>query len=455
MESPFPFQPLLIFGFFSTMLLTGVLLRARIQFIQKFLFPSCLIGGLLGLLLINSGLIDFEASTLETFAYHFFNISFISVGLTRDENKQKNTGTGSRNFLKGSLWMALIQGITFPLQAILGGCAVLVFGLLGFNLFKTFGFLSPLGFNEGPGQALSFGKVWEGVGFEHAATIGLTFAAIGFFFAFFIGVPLANWGIRRGISTHAPQKLPREFLTGIFARGSKYEPAGKLRLHSGNIDTLAFQASLIGGVYIVTYFFVKSLGMVFGPDVAKMLWGVFFFFGLGVAIVVKSLLEMAGVDYLIDPGIQRRITGWAVDFLIVSTVTAIQLIVVWEYFIPILVIALTNGLFTTVTIIFLSKRLWSNNLERMVAIFGTVTGTVPCGLLLLRIVDPDFRTSATMEIGLMNILVFPNLAICLLLVNAPIWWGWSLGLTLLAFLGVMLINLFLIRMLKFWGSPKF
>ena len=31
-------------------------------------------------------------------------------------------------------------------------------------------------------------KIWEGLGFEHAATIGLTFAAIGYFFAFFIGI---------------------------------------------------------------------------------------------------------------------------------------------------------------------------------------------------------------------------------------------------------------------------
>ena len=83
--------------------------------------------------------------------------------------------------------MALTQSVIFPLQAIAGGAFVALFGLFGIKLFPTFGFLAPLGFEEGPGQALSIGKVWQGFGFEHATTIGLTFAAMGFFFSFFVG----------------------------------------------------------------------------------------------------------------------------------------------------------------------------------------------------------------------------------------------------------------------------
>ena len=52
--------------------------------------------------------------------------------------------------------------------------------------------------------------------------------------------------------------------------------------------------------------------------------------------------------------------------------------------------------------------------------YGTVTGTVSCGLLLLRIVDPDFKTPVTIEIALMNILSIIPIGGCLLLVNAPV-----------------------------------
>ncbi len=453
MDTPFPFEPLLVFGFLSIMLLLGVFLRVKIGIFQKYLFPSCLIGGVLGLLLINTGLVPLEVSNLETFAYHFFNLSFISVGLTRDNDAQGKQASG-KEMLKGPSWMALVQGVTFPIQAALGGLLIILLGFLGFKLFPTFGFLAPLGFNEGPGQALSFGKVWEGLGFEHGATIGLAFAAIGFFFSFFVGVPLANWGIRKGYSVYAPKSLPQDVLTGIVPKTQKGVSAGELTMHSGNIETLAFQMALIGFIYVITYLFVKVLGMAFSPDVAKMLWGFFFFFGLGAAILLSLLLKKIGLNHLVNPGVQRRITGWAVDFLIVATVASIQTLVIWKYLLPILIIALSNGLVTTLVVIYLGKRVWSFNLERMVAIYGTVTGTVSSGLLLLRIVDPDFKTPVAVEIGVMNIFVLPIIGICTILVNAPLWWNWGLGMTVLVYVGIMSISLVLLKLLGLWGKSR-
>jgi len=198
MQSPFPFESMLVFGCLAIMLLTGVLLRAKIAFFQRFLIPSCLIGGILGLILLNTGVTRLSVANLETFAYHLFNVSFISLGLTRNE-ASKTTSKSRIHIFKAPLWMALTQSVIFPLQAITGGVVVALFGFFGIKLFPTFGFLAPLGFEEGPGQALSIGKVWQGFGFEHATTIGLTFAAMGFFFSFFVGVPLVNWGIRKGI----------------------------------------------------------------------------------------------------------------------------------------------------------------------------------------------------------------------------------------------------------------
>ena len=47
--------------------------------------------------------------------------------------------------------MALTQSAIFPLQAIAGGVLATLFGIFGIKLFPTFGFLAPLGFEEGPG----------------------------------------------------------------------------------------------------------------------------------------------------------------------------------------------------------------------------------------------------------------------------------------------------------------
>jgi ESS family glutamate:Na+ symporter len=452
MTNPFPFDSMLVFAFLSCLLLVGVALRAKVGFLQKFLFPSCLVGGVFGLGFIHTGILDIKATDMETFAYHFFNISFISVGLIRDDNNANQISR--KNMLKGPTWMALMQGLTFPMQAVLGGLFVIAFGIVGLELFPTFGFLVPLGFNEGPGQALSIGKTWEAVGFANAATIGLTFAAVGYFFAFFVGVPMVNYGIRKGYATFGPAQLPRDFVVGLLPKDGQKQTAGSLTIHTANADTLAFQAALVGVVYGITYAVVKLIGSVLPQDVAAILWGFFFFFGLGIALIVKWLMKLTGTGYLADPGIQRRITGWSVDYLIIATVAAIQLKVVWDYILPISLISITNGVVTTFLVILFGKKLEAFGLERSVAIFGTVTGTVSCGLLLLRIVDPEFKTPVAFEIAVMNIFVLPIVGVCTLLVNAPLWWGWSVGLTVFVFAGIFSCSLLLLKLLGFMKGHR-
>ena len=108
MSPPYPFDTMLVFVFLSAMLLSGVFLRARVRLVQTFLFPSCLVGGVLGLVLVHTGLFTIDRSTVEAMAYHFFNISFISVGLT--PNDATNGSSRGWRKLRGAGWMALMQG---------------------------------------------------------------------------------------------------------------------------------------------------------------------------------------------------------------------------------------------------------------------------------------------------------------------------------------------------------
>lgn len=454
MVIPFPFDAMLGFGWLGVMLLLGVFLRAKVGFFQRFLFPSCLIGGLAGLAILQTGLLGVETSLLETFAYHLFNVSFISVGLTIRGPEEQKAYSG-REVLKGSLWMAMVSGVMMPLQALIGGVLVILFNYLDFGLFKTFGFFAPLGFVQGPGQVLSVGKAWETLGFANAATIGLTFATIGFLFAFFVGVPMANWGIRRGVAAHAPKSIPRDLLVGIVPKGATREPAGSLTMHSGNVDTLAFQFALVGLVYLLTYALVYGIASLLRPELAATLWGFFFFAGLLVAIAVRTLIIKFGLGHLVDPGVQRRVTGWSVDFLIVATVMAVQPAIVWKYALPIGTISLVCGVVTTLGIIYLGRRLWDLNIERMVGIYGICTGTASSGLLLVRVVDPEFRTSVAMELGFQAIFSSVPVLSCMLLVSAPLIWGWSMELTLAVFFGLMAVFLALLKIVRFWGKKRF
>lgn len=457
MQEIFPFEPILIISSLAVFLLIGVILRAKISFFQKFLIPSCLIGGFIAMILRNLELIQLSHSTLEIFVYHLFNISFISVGLTQvGKTRKKETG---KNKIAGPLGMGLIQGVIFPLQAIIGGLFTLLFIYLGLELFPSFGFLAPLGFIEGPGQALSIGQSWEQIAahiYTNAATVGLTFAAIGFFFAFFVGVPLVDWGIKKGLSDQTPKVLPTDFIKGVISKSQEKKQAGFETTHPANIDSLSFHFALVGLAYMLTYGLVKMLTTIIPGDVAKMIWGFFFFFGLIVAVIIRLIINKLDLGYLVDREIQKRITGWSVDFLIVATIAAIEVAIVWTYLLPISIIASVTGISTLFVVLYLGKRMWTRYaLERTVGIFGTVTGTVPSGLLLIRILDPDFKTPAAMDLGLTSIFAAPFVLSGMLLITAPVLWGWSVQQTILAFGVMLIVSLALIKLLGFLGKPQF
>lgn len=62
--------------------------------------------------------------------------------------------------------LVVLKGCNYCLNfAWTGGFMVTLFGVFNLELSPKFGFLVPLEFEEGPGQALSVGKVWEGFGF--------------------------------------------------------------------------------------------------------------------------------------------------------------------------------------------------------------------------------------------------------------------------------------------------
>lgn len=454
MQPPFDFNGVLAFGSMAICLLVGAFLRGNIKFFQRFLIPSCLIGGLIGMIGANTGVIFGSQSIFEMFAYHFFIISYISVGLTHSGDKDKTPGR-NKSILKGAWWMALMNSVSMSSQAIIGCLCVIVFGLLGVDLFATFGLFLPLGFTQGPGQALAFGKVWEGLGIQDAATIGLAFAASGFVFAFFVGVPLVNWGVKRKLTALGKVELPESFFRGYYKDENEQEQAGKLTMHTANIDTLAFQMALVGLVYVISYFLISTVNRYLPEELAQMHWGFFFFFALFVAVFIRTLMRKLNILHLVDPGIQRRITGWSVDFLIISTIVSVKVAIVWKYIVPITVIVLLGGTTTTALLWYFGRRLDSLNFERMVAQYGACTGTASSGLLLLRIIDPEFKTSVAFEEGVFIIFAFPFITTCMIMVNAPLLWSWSLWTTIGAYSGILLLNLFLVKISGFWGKPKF
>ncbi|MFO7912980.1 MAG: sodium/glutamate symporter [Desulfotignum sp.] len=409
------------FGWLAVMLLTGVILRAKVGFFQRFLFPAAIIGGLVGFVVKSAGWCDIPHETFVSFAVHLFTISFISIGLTgTDEAAASHSGSMRKSIVRGMLWMACVYVAMIAIQGLVGGSAIYLSNrITGNPIWPGLGMLVGTGFAQGPGQTVALAAVWENsFHIKDAVSIGLCFTAIGFFIASLVGVPLANWGVRKGLTTTKSGALSSDILKGLHPR-TKGDPAGKLTTHSSNADGLAFQLSIVLAVYILTYFECQLMESLLPEAVKALAFGLMFLWGMFTAIIIRWLLGKMGLTDYIDNNIQRRITGVSVDFMIIATLTGVKVTAIWGNIIPILLVSLTAGLVTFSFILYFGRRMEEYGFERMLAIFGTATGTGASGLMLLRIVDPDFKSPAAAELGLYNAFALVLLPLTLVIFPLP------------------------------------
>ena len=147
-------------------------------------------------------------------------------------------------------------------------------------------------------------------------------------------------------------------------------------------------------------------------ELAVNLWGISFIFAALLALGVKQLFRAFRVDHVLDSAGLTRIAGASVDILVAAAVGAISLVIVARHLLPILVMALLGGLLTIVYVFWIASRLFDEHrFQRAMVIYGASTGTMPTGLALLRILDPEFETPAAVDYmygtGVAFVLVIP------------------------------------------------
>ncbi len=409
-------------GVISIALLTATLLRSRFRFFQRFLIPNALTAGFLLLPFYNYAApwLGMQAGNLETLIYHLLSISFISMSL----RTQRET-VFSKAILSTSLM--IVASLTF--QGIIGfGLTFAARATVYPNLFPSFGLFVPLGFELGPGQAFSIGLGWEDLGFAGAGSVGLTFAAFGFLWACFGGVYLINLGVKRGwLSPAQIESLKsRKTRSGLFKRSEERPVGARLTTESEAVDSMTVNLAVVGGVYLATYLLLKLLTVALaaigplGEELAVNLWGLSFIFAAVLALLVRAIMRKLRLDTILDDGSLTRLSGLSVDMLVASAIGAISIVVVARYLVPILVIGVVSGVATTTYTLFLASRLFrEHRFERAIMIYGASTGTLPTGLALLRVLDPEFETPVATDYmygsGIAFFLVIPYI----LSINLP------------------------------------
>ena len=420
----FPWKFFVDIGIISIALLISTCIRVKIKFFQRYLIPNSLTAGFILLFFYNFAAPSFHINSdgLGALVYHLLSISFIAMTLRRSpEKKDQDHG--------GIIPTSVAIVFQYGMQATIG-LLITFFFMQTFipNLFPAMGFFIPLGFALGPGQAYAIGEGWMAFGFEDGGTIGLTFAAIGFLFACFGGVWLLNYGIRKQWIPEEKRAViqNRSIRTGVYTKDAVKPEGMKLTTESEAIDSLTYTASAVFFVYLLSYLLLKLLTHLlayFGPlgnELAVNLWGISFVFAALMAMVVKKIIQLFGIQHTFDNKALTRVAGFSVDLMVSAAIGAISLVVVVKYWVPILVMSVIAGAMIILTVPWFCSRIFRDHrFDRMIIIYGAVTGTMPTGLALLRVLDPDFETPVASDYMFSSAIIFAVCIPFILAINLP------------------------------------
>jgi len=431
--SPESWQAIYYFGLIAGLLLLGNTLRRKIPFLKKSLLPTAVIAGFLGLLLKELVLTQFVSEDdilalnryFSMITYHAIALGFIALGLKVSEKARFQLKRGQ------SLFSGLLIVSTYLVQGIVG-LSVTLFLSYTFlpDLFRSSGILFPLGFGQGPGQALNIGTVYENTyGFTGGASFGLAIASFGFLWAAVFGVFYLNYLAKKGLITRKDQ------INDTFNSPQLNSAPDELPL-AESIDKFTVQVIIVLFVYFFTYGVIRgvttwldggALGA-FGSDtIAPLLWGFNFIFGMLFALLLKKIFLVLRKNKVMtrqypNNFLLNRISGFTFDIMIVASIVAIRAADLLEYWWLLLSLGLLVGISTALYMTFMASRIYPEyKNEATLGMFGMLTGTASTGVILIREIDPEFKTPAATDlvVGSSTAIIF-GFPIILIVGLAPI-----------------------------------
>ena len=421
----------IVFCALSALLVIGNFLRIRLPFLQRLYLPSSVIGGILGLTIFSIFgdrlPPEIRVATGECPGF-LINVIFATIFLGASVPKFKQV-----------LAFALPQ-LTLG-QIIAWGQYVVGLGLAGFlfahwfGVPPAFGNLLEIGFEGGHGTAGGMAEAFKAYGWEDGIALGFTVATIGMIVGIVLGMAMIQWAHRKGVVKEVKsfKDRCRNERLGIHLRRRR-PSAGLQTTFADSIDSLAWHLAIVGVAMLIGYglnSFIPVKGFPLFP--MCMIGGV----------IISLGAKWAKVDLLVDRVQMERISGAALDFLVVSAVATIRLDVVAANWQPLVILVLAGTAWSVGCVFFIAPKIFRTAwFERAIAEFGQATGVTATGLMLLRTVDPENKTPAAMSFGYKQLLHEPFM-------GGGLWT--ALALTLVYEIGWLKVFLISLAFVVFWG----
>jgi ESS family glutamate:Na+ symporter len=382
------------FGLLLIFLLLGNILRRKIPLFRKLLVPSALLGG--ALLLITNvifkqfgrGFVDNRL--MQVITYHCLAIGFAAMTLKTEKSKHKTNKAQIVEF-------GALQGGTYMLQAFVGLVITITLFLItryGESIVSyVCGVLLPLGFGQGPGNALSWDINYTNTPaamFFGNGSFGLSLASIGFVVASVFGIFYINVHKKRG-----DLKI-RE--TNNYAREMEELEASIVEIPDNeSVDKFSIQLGFVAITYALAFGLMYLLGIL-SDFTNSIAWGFNFLWASLAAMLIKFVVKHLRKRNImhrqyINNYQMDRISGFSFDLMIVAGVAAIEINDIKNYILPIVILSLVGTLVTYVYIRKVAKECFKGfENEFFLMSFGTLTGTASNGMILMKETDPELKT---------------------------------------------------------------
>jgi len=390
-------------------LLIANLIRCNVPLLRRSLLPTALVAGLIILCVKPLGFFHqlVDKSSMEIITYHALGLGFVAMAL---KNKKIKSQTTTMKVVE----TGAVTASTYIIQGIIGLLITIPLFLWWNNhdFFYASGLLLPMGYGQGPGQALNFGVTYTGFAADqgitfHGSDFGLSIAATGFILGSLIGVVYMNILRRKGRLSMKSGDYKEEYTL------ADYESENEIP-HAESIDKMTVQVSLVLLVYSVVFLFMYGVQQMdlgdFGTKTLKpMFWGFNFLWGTIFGSLLKVIINRARKVHLMEREYINnytldRIAGTCFDFMIVAGTAAIDFTNLRGIWLPLLLVCALGAVVTFWFVHACCRHLYPDyQYEGFFSMFGMLTGTASNGMILLREIDPKFETPAANNLVLQTI----------------------------------------------------
>ncbi|MGB3694212.1 MAG: sodium/glutamate symporter [Spirulinaceae cyanobacterium] len=405
---------LFAFVIVALLILVGRWIKQRIGLLQRLYLPESIIAGVLALLFgpqVLGAIVTALGGENSFFAENgifsepmriiwsespgvFINIVFAALFLGETIPQPREI------WRKAAPQVAFGQTLAWG-QYVVGLLTTLLVLVPIFKVSPMAGALIEIGFEGGHGTAGGMQETFQELGFPDGGELAVGLATVGIVSGVVVGTLLANWGRRKGyVAADLESETPQD-LEHMAQSESRQVREARQRLTQGLlIDPLSLNFGFVGIAIAIGWLILEGLRLI-----ETLTWGntgfqvlkfvPLFPIALVGGVIVQLVMERLELAPLIIRPLQERISGVALDIVVVTAIANISLQVLGANLGVFVILSVVGIAWNVFAFLYLAPRILTDYwFERGIGDLGQSMGVTATGILLLRMVDPDNRTGA-------------------------------------------------------------